>query len=320
MPNARLGYLLTVLSATCSALNGVLSRYLLDDGMSATRLSEFRSAVSALLLIGALAAFSPRRLKIERRDILPLAWLGIAGIALVHASYYLAISRMDIGVALVIQYLAPALLLIWASAVHRIHPPKALWGAVALSIAGCALVVDAPAGTDNLDGIGVLAALAGAVTLAIYLTSSQQAGRRYDAFTTLSYGFGFATLFWLIVQPAWSFPWELLDSSRNVALALGVAVIGTLVPFLLLVSALRHLPAANVAVVATLEPVLASIMAWIWLDQSLSVTQILGGVVVLAAVTWVRRTPWTSSSPEATDKLPDGSSESSPPTATTPVA
>lgn len=319
MRNPRLGYILTVASASCSALNGSLARYLLDDGMSPTRLSELRSAISALLLLGALAAFSPRRLKIARADILPLAWLGVAGIALVHASYFLAISRMDIGVALVIQYLAPALLLIWASVVHRIHPPKALWGAVALSIAGCALVVDAPAGTDNLDAIGVLAALAGAVTLAIYLTSSQRAGERYDAFTTLTYGFGFATIFWLIVNPLWTFPWHLLDSARNVALALGVGVIGTLVPFLLIVTALRHLPAANVAVVATLEPVLASIIAWVLLDQALSATQIAGGIVVLAAVTWVRRTPWTSSSPEGTGRSPADSSESSPPTVTTPA-
>ena len=93
-----------------------------------------------------------------------------------HATYYLAIERMDIGVALVIQYLAPALLLIWAAVVHRVHAPKRLWAAVALSVAGCALVVDAPAGTGNLDGLGVLAAIAAMVTLAIYLTASQRAG------------------------------------------------------------------------------------------------------------------------------------------------
>ncbi len=70
---------------------------------------------------------------------------------------------------------------------------------------------------------------------------------------------------------------------------------------------------------ATLEPVLASIIAWFLLDQALSATQIAGGVVVLAAVTWVRRTPWTSSSPEDTGRSPAGSSESSPRTATTPA-
>ena len=249
-----------------------------------------------------------------------MAWLGIAGIALVHATYFLAIERMDIGVALVIQYLAPALLLTWAARRPPASTRRSGCGRRSRSrSSGCALVVDAPAGTGNLDGLGVLAAIAAMVTLAIYLTASQRAGQRYDAFTTLAYGFGFATLFWLVVQPAWTFPWELLDSARNVALALGVAVIGTLVPFLLLVTALRHLPAAQVAVVATLEPVLASVMAWFWLGQALSATQITGGLVVLVAVTWVRRTPWTSSSPEATGRSPAASSDSSPATATPPA-
>ena len=149
VPNPRLGYALTVISAACSAVNGSLARYLLDDGMSAARLSQLRSAVAFALLLGGLALFSPRRLRIARTDVPKLAWLGIAGIALVHASYFAAIARIDIGVALVIQYLAPALLLIWLRVVHKRHAAPSLWAAVALSLAGCALVVDAPAGATR---------------------------------------------------------------------------------------------------------------------------------------------------------------------------
>jgi drug/metabolite transporter (DMT)-like permease len=316
VPNPRLGYALTIISAACSALNGSLARYLLDDGMSAVRLSQLRSAVAFALLLAGLSLFSRGRLRIARPDVPKLAWLGIAGIALVHASYFAAIARIDIGVALVIQYLAPALLLIWLRVVHKRYAPLSLWAAVALSLAGCALVVDAPAGATGLDAVGVLAAIAGAVTLVIYLVSSERAGQRYDAFTTLVWGFGFATLFWLVVAPAWTFPFELLGSARNLGLALGVAVIGTLIPFLLLVTALRHLPASRVAVVAMLEPVLASVIAWGVHGQALTATQISGGVVVLAAIAWVqthRRAPaesassldgWTSSSPEGTDRSP----------------
>jgi len=319
VPNPRLGYLLTAASAACSALNGSLARYLLDDGLSPVRLSQLRSAVAfALLLIG-LALFSPRRLRIARADVLPMAWLGIAGIALVHASYFAAIERLDIGVALVIQYLAPALLLIWLRVVHRRHVAPSLWAAVALSITGCALVVDAFSGFRNLDAIGVAAAFAGAVTLAIYLIASERAGRRYDAFTTLTWGFGFATLFWLVVAPAWTFPWALLGSARHLALALGVATIGTLIPFLLLVTALRHLPAARVAVVAMLEPVLGALIAWVLHDQALAASQILGGVIVVIAIGWVQThrptteeslgslQEWTSSSPEGTARSPAAS-------------
>jgi drug/metabolite transporter (DMT)-like permease len=310
VPNPRLGYLLTAASASCSALNGSLARYLLDDGMPAVRLSQLRSTIAFLLLVGGLALFSRRRLRIARQDVPKLAWLGVAGIALVQATYFAAIARIDIGIALVIQYLAPALLLIWLRVVHGRRAAASLWAAVAVSIAGCALVVDAFSGFGGLDGIGVLAAFGGAVTLVIYLTASERAGVRYDAFTTLTWGFGFASLFWLLVTPFWTFPFDLLDTPRNLALALGVAVIGTLIPFLLIVSALRHLPATHVAVVAMLEPVLGALLAWVIHDQALAGVQIAGGVIVLGAIAWVQThstaslEPWTSSSPEGTDRSP----------------
>ncbi len=86
MPNPRLGYALRALSVACSALNGSLARYLLDDGISAARLSQLRSAVAFVLLLGALAEVALGRLRIARADIWRMAWLGVAGIALVHAT------------------------------------------------------------------------------------------------------------------------------------------------------------------------------------------------------------------------------------------
>jgi drug/metabolite transporter (DMT)-like permease len=70
-----------------------------------------------------------------------------------------------------------------------------------------------------------------------------------------------------------------------------VVVIGTLAPFLLNVSALRHLPATRVGVVATLEPPLAAIVAWIVHGEALAGIQIAGGLIVIAAVAWVQSHP-----------------------------
>jgi drug/metabolite transporter (DMT)-like permease len=126
------------------------------------------------------------------------------------------------------------------------------------------------------------------VTLAIYLISSERAGRSYDAFTTLTWGFGFATLFWLLLRPPWTFPFGQFASSDHIALGLGVTVLGTLAPFLLGVTALRHLPAPRVAVVATLEPVIASVLAWVVHGEALGLPQIAGGALVVTAVGWVQ--------------------------------
>ena len=283
----RLGYALAASAATMWALNGSLSRLLLDDGVSALRLAELRGILSFVFLAAALAVARPRLLRIRRQDIPRLAFLGIVGLAGVHATYFFAISRLDVGVALVIQYLGPLILLLWLRLVHRRQLQRSLWGAAVLSVIGCFLVVQAW-NPGAIDGVGLLAAFGAAITFAIYLYSSEQAGHRYEPVTTLVWGFGFASLFWLVVQPPWSFPFAEFSSAENIALGLGVAVIGTLLTFVCIVAALRHVPASRAAVVATLEPVLAAIIAWPVLGQDLDVAQIAGGLIVVGAVVWVQ--------------------------------
>jgi drug/metabolite transporter (DMT)-like permease len=222
-------------------------------------------------------------MRVRRADLPHFAFLGICGLALVHASYYAAIDHLEIGVALVIQYMAPLLLLLWLRFRYGRRLAPSLWGAVVLSIAGCALVVRAY-DPGSLDGAGVLYAAAAAVTFSIYMVASERAGQRYESVTTLLWAFAFASVFWSVVQPWWSFPFSDVD----VLLGLGVVLIGTLLPFICVVTALRHLPAPRVAVAATLEPVLAAIFAW-WLhDEHLAAVQLSGGLLVLTAVVWVQ--------------------------------
>lgn len=281
------GYVLVAAAATMWSLNGSLARFLLDDEIAATRLSQLRSAGSWLLLLVALGLFRRDLLRVDRRDVPALAFLGIVGLALVHATYFIAIDRIQIGVALTIQYLAPLLLLLWLWLVHRRRLQPSLWGAVALSVAGCFLVVRAY-DAASLDGIGVLAAFGAAVTFALYLVAAERAGHDHAPVTTLVWAFGFASLFWALVTPWWSFPFDEFRSADHVLLGLGVVVIGTLLPFVCIVEALRHIPAPRAAVVATLEPVLAAVFAYFIHDESLAAVQIAGGGTVLAAVVWVQ--------------------------------
>jgi drug/metabolite transporter (DMT)-like permease len=277
------GYVLVAVGAAMFALGGNLARYMLDDGVSATRLSQLRSAGSVVLLAIALALTRPKLMRVRRADVPQLAFLGICGLALVHATYYAAIDHLEIGVALVIQYMAPLLLLLWLRFRYGRRLAPSLWGAVALSIAGCALVVRAydPGG---LDGVGILYAIGAAITFAIYMVASERAGHRYEPVTTLLWAFLFASLFWAVIQPWWSFPFSRVDPW----LALGVVVVGTLLPFICVVAALRHLPAPRAAIAATLEPVLAALFAWSLHDENLALVQLVGGALVISAVLWVQ--------------------------------
>lgn len=289
MPARRpaLGYALVAAAASLWALNGNLARYLLDDGVSALRLAQLRSTAAWLVLLALILFSRPALLRVERRQLPALAVLGVAGLALVHATYFLSIERLQIGVAITIQYLAPLLLLLWLGVVHRRRLAPGLWGAVGLSVVGCFLVVRAyDAGA--LDGLGLVFALAAAVSFAVWMVAAERAGHQHEPATTLVWGFGFATLFWAVVTPWWDFPFGDFDSFRHQALAAGVIVAGTLLPFGCMVAALRHVPASRALPASTLEPVIAAVLAWFLHDEVLAAPQLAGAVLVLTAVAWVQ--------------------------------
>jgi drug/metabolite transporter (DMT)-like permease len=285
--SAARGYALAIAAAALWALNGSLSIFLLDDGLEPAHLSELRSAGSFAILLVALAVLAKPLLRVRREDVPRFAFLGIAGLALVHVAYFAAIERLGVGPALTLEYLAPMLVLLWLTLVHGRRMQPSLWGALALSVAGCFLVVRAY-DADALDGTGLTWGLVSAVAFAIYMTSAERAGQRYQPTTILLWGFGFATLFWSFARPWWDFPFELLDSAGGIALALGVILVGTLFPFLLMVTAVRHIPAHRAAIVATLEPALGAAFEWLIHGTELAAVQIAGGVAVLIAVLWVQ--------------------------------
>jgi drug/metabolite transporter (DMT)-like permease len=281
------GYALAIAAASLWALNGSLSIFLLDDGVKPAELSEMRSAGSFLILLVVLSIASRPLLRVRRDDVPLLAFMGIAGLALVHVAYFAAIDRLGVGPALTLEYLAPMLVLLWLTIFHGRRMQPSLYGAVALSLVGCFFVVRAY-DAEALDGVGVAWGLTAALAFAIYVTVSEQAGQRYAPPTILLWGFGFATLFWSVVRPWWNFPFDLVDSAGGAALALGVILVGTLFPFLLMVTAVRHIPASRAAIVATLEPALGAAFEWLIHGTGLAAVQIAGGVAVLAAVLWVQ--------------------------------
>jgi drug/metabolite transporter (DMT)-like permease len=295
--HALLGYGLVWGAVALWAVNATVSKVILESaGLSALRLSEVRSTGSALLLVLAVAFWRPATLRVTRGELAFLAVFGVAGLAFVQLFYFVAIERLEIGIALVIQYLAPVLVALWARFVVKEPVRRRLWVAIALALAGLSLVVDLWQGV-TLDGVGVLACLAGAVAYAAYVLMAERAVRRgRDPVSLLAWGFLFAALFWAVVQPWWSFPLERVDGEASlagrmedvdaqVALLLAyVVVLGTIVPFIMLVTALRYIRATRATILAMLEPVLAALVAYAWLGEELTGLQVVGGLLVLGGV------------------------------------
>src|SRR5205085_11405174 len=103
------GYLLAAVGASLWALNANLARYLLDDGVSAARVAQLRSAGSWLILLALLSVARRDLLRVDRSELRTVAFVGVDGLARVDAGYFFAIERLAIGVAVTIEYLAPVL-------------------------------------------------------------------------------------------------------------------------------------------------------------------------------------------------------------------
>ena len=199
-----------------------------------------------------------------------------------------------LGIALLLRYLAPLLVALWARFVGHEDVRRRIWVALALALAGLSLVVEIWSGIA-LDGRGVAACLGAALSYALYILVAEHAVATRDPISLSCYGFFFASLFWAAVQPWWTFPAAVVARSTSLhghlaSLHLPVwalvawLVLGAIVPLALVITALRHVSATRAGIAAMLEPPAATLVAFLWLGESLGLSQLLGGGLVLGAI------------------------------------
>lgn len=282
-------------AATLWAVNGTVSKVILASGISSLRLTQVRMTGGLIGFVLVLVLIAPERLRVRARELPFLALFGIGGLVFVQWFYFLAIHRLAIGIALLIEYVAPLLVALWARYVFHEPVRRRIWLALALALVGLALIVNVRHG-GTISSVGVIFALCSAGAYTFYLLLAEHAVGDRDAVSLLAWGFGFGALFWCFVAPWWSFPFARVGADVSLlghlahhhlpvwALMVFLVVVGTVVPFFLLVSALRHLPATRVGIIAMLEPVVATIVAWLWLGESLGAVQLVGAAVVLGAI------------------------------------
>jgi drug/metabolite transporter (DMT)-like permease len=282
-------------AAALFAVNGSVSKVVLDSKLSSLELAQLRATCAAVGLLAFLLVFARPKLRVSRRELLFLIAFGVVGVALVQWLYFVAIHNLPVGVALLIEFTAPLFVALFARFVYRELIRRRIWVAVALCLGGLALVVEVWAGIA-FSTVGVTAALAGAFGLTAYMLLAERQRRERDAVSLTFYGFLFATLLWAVVQPLWTFPWGALDDTVSLQgnldeytapiwLLVGfIVVVGTMITFSLLNGGLRHISATRASIVATLEPVIATVVAWLWLGETFGAPQLVGGGIVLAGI------------------------------------
>lgn len=299
------GYVLAALAAAFWATGGLVAKWLFTPISEASAawpippagldvdpvvLAGARALTSAALMFVYLLLTKRDRLKVRVRDIPFLTLFGAGALAGVHVTYFQAISYTNVATAILLEYLAPVIVLVFSVLFLSERFTWALPLGVALSIAGCAFVVGAVGG----DGLavspqGIWWGLAAAGFFALYQLLGKWAAPRFSPWTLLVYGFAAASVFWVIYIGGVAEMVELMSTATGAAAVVYIAVFSTIVPFGASLKALHYIDATKAVVTSTLEPVIAGAAAWILLAESFNMLQLVGAGMVILAILVVQR-------------------------------
>jgi drug/metabolite transporter (DMT)-like permease len=284
-----------VMGGLIFSFNGVISTVVLDH-ITPFRLAQVRS-IGAFFILLAIALFIDREsLRAPKKLIPKLAAYGIIGFAAVQAGYFLGIQRgVPLSLVLIIEFTAPIWIALWIKYVRKMYVPASMWGAIALSLLGLILLAQVWNGL-SFDLLGLLGALLSAFALTAYFLIGKSFGTSRSAMSLTVWGLGMASLAWSSSMPLWNFPFEVFTIDMDLQgvfagntlpgwlLILWIIVMGTIVPYLFVISGLRLLSASTASVIGMMEPVFAGIFAWMWLQQSWNGIQLIGAAVVLIGI------------------------------------
>ena len=255
-------------------------------------LSQSRTTFSLLVLLPLLVALRGwQRIKLPTRDLAYCLLLGTLGVAVSNYFYYVAIQRTNVATAIIVQYTAPVWVLVYVVARRQQKLTAQKVTAVALAVTGIALVIDVLGSRSgpglHLDSYGLMAALLASFSFAFYNVGGHRILARHDRWRVLVWTLTAAAVFWLMVNP----PWKIVAAHYAPAQWLFLFVfsmLSVLGAFSLYFLGLQHLEPTRAIIASCLEPVFSILLAALLLGEVLRPIQILGIVLVLAAIVIVQ--------------------------------
>jgi len=289
------GEILLIIGATAFALNGIVAKMVMQNGLSEWRMLQVRTGGAFVLLLAYVLITNYKSLVVKVKDWPILIAYSFIGFALVQFGYFIAISRMHVSMALIIEFTAPIWIVLWIKYVRKSYVPKDMWTAVLLAFIGMLLLAQVWEGM-TLDTIGVIAAFLDAFALATFFVLSERLTPTRSTYSLTVFGFGISSALMSIVFPIWNFPFSIFKQSMNLegplenfsapgwTLILWIVLLGTVLPYLCVTSGIKILSASTSSVIGMLEPVLAGIFAWIWIGESWNAIQLTGGAIVIIGI------------------------------------
>jgi len=276
-------------------LSGSLARGLFDTGWSPGAVVLIRISIGALVVLPWGVAALAGRWHLLRRNAALVVTYGLLAVAGAQFCFFAAIQRMDVGPALLIEFTAPAAVVVWMWARHGQRPNRLTVAGAVIAALGLALVLDLVAGV-TLDGVAVAWALAAMVGCATYFVVNGNVTTGLPPLALAAGGlvvggFGLGVLGLIGALPLHTNTADVRLADATVAwwtplLLLGVVTAG--IAYVTGIAAGRRLGSRLASFVSLLEVVAGVGFAWLLLDQVPRGVQVAGGLLILLGVITVR--------------------------------
>ena len=265
-----------VLGAIVSVQSGAAVATTLFDDLGPVGTVMLRIVLGAIVL-AAIWRPSPRLLRGDGGRQLVL--FGVV-LAAMNTSFYLALDRIPLGIAVTLEFVGPLAVAIVASR-HRLD---LLWAA----LAGAGILLLSPLPGSELDLLGCALALLAGACWGAYIVVADRVGQAFPGGQGLALAMMVAAA--LLLGPGIAEAGSELVSAELLAAGLAVAILSSVIPYSLELEALRRLPRGTFGVLMSLEPAVAATIGFVGLDQGLAPNEVLAIALVVVASAGALRT------------------------------
>ncbi|GLZ40149.1 EamA family transporter [Actinokineospora sp. NBRC 105648] len=305
------GTVFILLASVAFASSGPLAKPAMQAGFAPQQVAAARAVIAAVALLVVVAIFRPGLLRVRRENWRVIVAYGLVGVGAVQLLFFLAVSRLPVGVAMLLEYTSPALVALWVRFVRHVRLPALSWAGTALALVGLTLVAQVWDGL-RLDAVGVLAGMGAALCSAGYYLIGERGAGEQHPIGMVTWGMVVGAVAISVVAPPWSLPLDRLGAAAEFGpwhlpvwtLLVTVALVSTALAYALSTTSLRDLPSTVASVLALSEPVVATLLAWLLLRETLTAAQLVGMAVLLSGALLVQlaaRAPVTPAEPMPTE-------------------
>lgn len=281
----KLSVLFVLISGTCWAGMTIFVRMLRDLGLGTLDVVLVRCAMTSLLLFLLLLITDRGKLKLKLKDLWIFILDAVVTVLLFNYCYFRAVNSMSIAVAVVLLYISPAFVMLLSALILKEKITRQKVFALLLMLAGTIFVTGILGSRQSVTLAGFLLGIGAAVFYAMISIINPIAIRRgYSGATITFYTYLFAMVGALFVADRGLVFRTVTASGGNFLLALGFAIVSTVLPFILYNTALKYIEPSRAAIICSIEPIVGTLISVFLYHEPMTALMILGILLIMAGI------------------------------------